>query len=112
LRLGIDRPIPERPGRNYLLRLADQKMNMFRHDDIPAYNKIETDVHPLQRLLEQAARRGGVGVRKTMVITESDEVETAGLLVTNQALRHANILHPVSQKPDMGHILRVDLSHV
>jgi hypothetical protein len=26
--------------------------------------------------------------------TEGDEVKTAGLLITNQTLRHANILHP------------------
>jgi hypothetical protein len=32
-------------------------------------------------------------------------VEGPALLVTNKTLRHANIVHPMSQKRDMGHPL-------
>ena len=42
-------------------------------------------------------------VRKPVITAESNEMHAAGLLVTNKALRHADILHPRSQNRDLGH---------
>ena len=47
-----------------------------------------------------------------MMTTEGDEVETTALLIADQALRHANIVHPRSQKRDLGHPFFLDWTDV
>jgi hypothetical protein len=42
-------------------------------------------------------------IGESAMATEGDEVEAPASLVANKPLRHANILHPMSQNRDMGH---------
>ncbi len=71
---------------------------MFRHDHVSADDKIVSSAHDLQRPLEQGTGFVRSEVWEPVIATEGDEVETAALLIADEALRHANILHPRSQK--------------
>src|ERR1035437_4266885 len=70
-------------------------MNMVRHDDIAADDKVIADAHCFKGMLEEFPRCGCAEMRKSMVTAE-DEVKTAALLVPNKALRHGFILYPRS----------------
>ena len=44
-------------GNHTLARLADEKMNVFRHDDITGHHEAVMLPHPLQRILKKIAHR-------------------------------------------------------
>src|ERR1035438_213784 len=88
---------------------------MFRHQDIADYKELITGAHDFEGLLEEIASRDRAQVGQPPIATKGDEVEGPALLVTNKTLRHANIVHPMSQKRDMGHPLICgwsDLGHL
>lgn len=76
---------------------------MIRHDHVSADNKVVASPHSFKRTLEEFARRRCAKMPQAVIAAKSNDVETAALLITNKPLRHASILHPMSQKRDMGH---------
>ncbi len=70
------------------LRLADQKMNVFRHDNIPVQAKPEASAHALQSRFEGSFCQIVCEQRLTMVAGEGNKVAVSGLLKTAQSPRH------------------------
>lgn len=69
-------------------RLADEQVDMFRHDDVAANDEAIPAADLLEGLLENVAGQRRVEQGATAVATEGDEVEAAGLLISLEPLRH------------------------
>ena len=71
------------------LRLADQQVDMLRHDHVTRHVNSIPLPHALQGLLEDAARFRRGQKWSALVAAEGDEMETARLLKTFESPRHA-----------------------
>jgi len=78
-------------------RLADEQVNVLRHDDIPGHVEFVPYSHPLQGLLEGATCFWRGQQWGAAVATESDEVQIASLLKTLQSPRRGQ-----EDKPESG----------
>ena len=76
-----------------MLRLADQQMNVFRHDHIAGDVKAVLAAGLFQRLLKQALGQGAGQPRLPTIAAEGDEVQVARLLVPLQSPRHERSIH-------------------
>src|SRR5579863_3888940 len=71
-------------------RLADQQVNMLRHDHVPVNPKSEAAPHPLQSRFEDLSARLG-GQKPTAIVTaECDEMTLTTLVKTCQSPRHGD----------------------
>src|SRR5208283_1376323 len=75
-------------GDQTLARLADEKMNMLGHDDITGDDKTVAPPHSLQRVFEEIPSLSRTQTLKAVETTESKEVKTSRVLVSDQAARH------------------------
>jgi len=75
-------------GNRTFNRLADEKMNVLRHDDITGHHEAVTPPHPLQRLLEKIARLRCSQMLKAVKATESEEVKAPRVFVSDESARH------------------------
>jgi hypothetical protein len=71
------------------LRLADEKVNVLRHDDVSVYAKAEAAAHVLQGVLKDSSASVGREQGTAMITTESYEMALPGVLITRKAPRHA-----------------------
>jgi len=74
-------------GNHAFDRLADEKMNVLRHDDITGHHEAVTPPHPLQRLLEKIARLRRSQMLKAVIATEGEEVKAPRVFVSDESAR-------------------------
>src|SRR5579863_6145831 len=77
-----------RRGQGSTSRLAEEQMDMLRHQDITGNNQLRAQARPLQRLF-----KGPIAIARSQqwfspVTAECHEVKDAALLITDEALRH------------------------
>ena len=77
----------DRVGESLQLRLAEQQVNVFGHDDIAVDAKSEAEAHALQRVLENLSGDGCRERGPTMVTAEGHEVSLPGRLESFQSPR-------------------------
>lgn len=81
---------------------ADEQVYVLRHDDVPSHEEVIAQSHGLKRGLEKCTRIWRSEVRSSVVTTEGDEVEIAGLLVADQVGRHPDMVQPHVSKTRHG----------
>jgi hypothetical protein len=93
--------IPDQPPRHTLLQglhrfgqslslgLAQQKMNVFRHDDISINAKPEAPAYAFQGFFEDATAPGGPEQDTAMIATERYKMALPGVMKTLESGRHA-----------------------
>ena len=78
-------------------------MNVLRHDDVAANDKIISLAHHLKRSLKKFACGRTAEIWETAITTEGNEVEVPGLMVTDQPTRHLQErIHPVRATFDVA----------
>jgi len=78
-------------GRIASSRLAEQQMDMLRHDDVAHHNEMIAAAHMFQHFKKQVASGGGLEQRATLVATGGDVVQVA-LTIAAIEIRHAGVL--------------------
>lgn len=68
--------------------LADEQMNMLRHDYIARNHETVSSPGSLQGIFEQITCSRPAQMRKAVETTEGDEVKAPGVVITNEAARH------------------------
>jgi hypothetical protein len=89
---GLNRPREQTPA-----RFAHQQVDMFGHDNIRGDKKVVAAAHGFKRTLEDISRSFGTEMGQPPVAREGHKVQVPGLLVANQASRHASIVAHVSK---------------
>ena len=75
-------------GNHAFDRLADEKMNVLRHDDITGHHEAVTLAHSLQRMLEKIARLCRAKKLKPVITTEGEEVKAPRVFVSHESAWH------------------------
>ena len=63
-------------------------MNVLRHDDITGHHEAVTLTYALQRILEKIARLRRIQILEPVIATESYEVKTSRVFVSDESARH------------------------
>ncbi|MBZ5613900.1 MAG: hypothetical protein LAO23_07825 [Acidobacteriia bacterium] len=69
-------------------RLAQQQMNVLRHDNVPIHTDIEMEAHILQALNEQIEHLGGYEIGTTAVTTKSYKMTLPGFVKAPNTAGH------------------------
>ena len=75
-------------GQSLSLGLTQQKMHVFRHDDIPINAKPDTPMRAFQGFLEDSAALGGPEQDTAMIATERYKMTLPGVMKTFESGRH------------------------
>lgn len=75
-------------GQSVALRLAEQKMNVFRHDDVAVNTEAEVAAHSLQGVLKNLPVCVGREQRATVITTEGYEMALSGVVISLEAPGH------------------------
>ena len=92
-------------GDRAVYRLADEQVNMFRHDNVAGYHETVPHSCTLQGIFKQAAGRRCAQMLELVITTEGNKVETAEVLVTNQSAWHGRKSYDVP-----GPVSRMDVT--
>jgi hypothetical protein len=85
-------------GQDSPLRFTDQQMHMFRHHDIAENTKVIPDTNRFQGTFKEVTSLLRIKMRLPSIATEGDKVEVSGVLIADQFLSHAILLHILSER--------------
>jgi hypothetical protein len=68
--------------------LIYKQMDMLGHQDIPSDDELISNARCLKFSLEDTVAAAARQQRKSVVATEGDEMETAGIVESNESPRH------------------------